>query len=280
MSERRSPTSTLLVVLLGLAVLGALAGFALLDRVGGDEAGSGTSEGGLPDGFEQLPEDVFFERVYGAQRSAGSWALHQEDERGGQPIGALDAETELTGDGTDSSNQVSQCCTQDNELVRFEIRVVDGVYYTKGFPSEKPWWKVDPEAGAKQLGIAQSMDPYISQTTDAEDLQSATESITLVGPDSVDGVETVHYRAALSPTPPEGSGAQPLPEGAEATIDFWVDGDNRPVQVILTLEAGKEKVVKTSRYSRYGEDFDIAVPPAGQTTTKTPQAEVPQGQGG
>lgn len=276
MSQRRSSTSTLLVVLLALAVLAALAGFSLLDRVGDDESGGGDSSGGgLPEGFTQLPDDVFFERVYGAQRAAGSWALHQEDERGGTPVNALDAETELTPEGVDSSNEVAQCCTQANELVEFEIRVVDGVYYVAGLPSEKPWWKVDPTAGARQLGIAQSMDPYISQATDAADLQAAAEEITLVGPDNIDGVPTAHYRVTLSPTPPEGSGAQPLPEDAQAVIDFWVDEQDRPVQVVLTLEAGREKVVKTSRYSQYGEDFDIAAPPADQTTATIPEADVP-----
>lgn len=281
MSSRRSSTSTLLVVLLALLVLAAVAGFALLDRVNGGEPGAGghgSAEGGLPEGFERLPDEVFFERVYGAQRAAGSWHLHQEEQRNGQPFRALDATTELSAEGTNSSNEVSECCTQANEIVQFEIRVVDGVYYVHGFPTERPWWEVDPSAGAQQLGIAQGMDPYITQKTDAAELQQATEEITLVGPDNIDGVATAHYRVTLSAEPPEGAPAQTAPTDTEAVIDFWVDSSDRPVQVEFAAEAGEQEVVKTSRYSRYGEDFDIAAPPAGQTTTKAPEAVAPQQQ--
>lgn len=281
MSSRRSSTSTLLVVLLALAVLGALAGFALLDRVSGDAPGaegSGSAGGGLPEGFDRLPDEVFFERVYGAQRAAGSWHLHQEEERDGQPFRALDATTELSAEGTNSSNEVSQCCTEANELLRFEIRVVDGVYYVHGFPTERPWWKVDPAAGPRQLGVAQGMDPYVSQETDAEELQEATEQLALVGPDNIDGVPTAHYRVTLSAEPPEGAPAEMAPTDTQAVIDFWVDSSDRPVQVTLTAEAGDQEIVKTSRYSRYGDDFEIAAPPAGQTTTRVPDAAAPQQQ--
>lgn len=264
------------MVLLALAVLAALAGFALLDRVGGD--GSGASAGGLPEGFERLPDEVFFERVYGAQRAAGSWHLHQEEERDGQPLRALDATTQLSAEGTNSSNEISQCCTRANEVVQFEIRVVDGIYYVKGLPTERPWWKVDPTAGPRQLGVAQGMDPYISQKTDARELQAATEQITLVGPDNIEGVSTAHYRVMLSAEPPEGAPAEMAPTDSQAVVDFWVDSSDRPVQVTLTAEAGDQRIVKTSRYSRYGEDFDISAPPAGQTTTTVPDAPAPQEQ--
>lgn len=285
MSQRRSSTSTLLVVLLALVVLAALAGFALLDRVSSDGAedasghdGTSDADGGLPEGFQRIPDEVFFERVYGAQRAAGSWHLHQEEERDGQPYRALDASTELTGEGTNSDNEFSECCTEANEVVQFQIRVVDGVYYVEGMPSEKPWWKVDPTAGAKQLGIAQGMDPFITQKTDAEGLQEAAEEISLVGPDNIDGVPTAHYRVTLSAEPPSGAPEDVAPTDSRATIDFWVDSSDRPVQVVLTAEAGEQKIVKTSRYSRYGEDLDITAPPAGQTTTKVPDAPVPQQQ--
>lgn len=268
-------------MLLALVVLAALAGFALLDRLNGDESGAdapGAAGGGLPEGFDRLPDDVFYERVYGAQRAAGSWHLHQEEERDGQPRRALDATTELSAEGTNSSNEVSECCTQANEVVQFEIRVVDGVYYVSGLPTERPWWKVDPSAGPRQLGVAQGMDPYISQQTDAQELQEATERITLVGPDNIEGVSTAHYRVTLSAEPPEGAAAETPPTDAQAVIDFWVDSSDRPVQVTFTAEAGDQKIVKTSRYSRYGEDFDISAPPADQTTTKVPDAAAPQEQ--
>lgn len=273
MPERRSRTSTLAVVLLALLVLAALAGFALLDRVAGDgdAAGHGkASEGGLPEGFTRLPDDLFFERVHGAQKLAGSWAIHQERERAGQLSSALDATSEIVQGGPDTVAEVQWL--SGSELVRLEVRVVDSVYYVKGFPTERPWWRVDPQGSPRDLAVARHLDRLVAQTTDAEEIQPHVERVTLVGPDNLDGVAVAHYRIDMRPAR-EVVGPS-APEGASTVLDVWVDEADRPVRVVTEVAFGDDSIVTTSDFSRYGEDFPIEAPPAGQVTTAPPEVDV------
>lgn len=264
MSDRRPRGSRILVVLLALAVLGALAGFSLLDRLA--DGGHGEDkEGALPEGFSRVPEDVFFERVFGAQKAGGSWQIEQVQTRGGQPMSSYEATSEIVNGGLDTDVTVSW--PQGEEVVDLEVRVIDGIYYVKGFETQKPWWKVDPTSDPVALGTAQQIDRYITQVTDAAEIQPLVEKVTLVGPDNIDGITTAHYRVDIAPA---ADLIKSAPKDSSTIVDVWVDAEDRPVRSVTTVTWGEEELVTTTDFRKYGEDFPLEAPAAAEVTTERP----------
>lgn len=268
MSSRRS--STLVAVATSLAVLALLVGFVALGSGGGADEES--TDGALPSGFERIPEDTFFDRVYGAQRAAGSWHLDQVKEVGGRTGSTLSADTVVSGDGTDTRSELTMCCFEDGSMLELEVIGLQGAFYTAGLPSAKRYWRVDPAAGDSSAALARQIADLVSQET-SFDLQDAVESVELIGKDRVVEAETAHYVITLDTGALGGDGTK-----VPATVDVWVDEGERPVRSRLEIGAGAQEVVSTSTYTLYGEDFTIEAPPASQVTDRTPRApQVPTG---
>lgn len=268
--------STVIAVVTALVVLAVLVGFVALGP--GDDEEQGKE--GMPSGFEPIPSDLIFDRVYGAQRAAGSWHIDQVRSVAGQTTNKLVADTEITTVGENSDNTLSLCCSQDDgSFVELEIRSVGGVYYTAGLPTEKKWWRVDPVAGTEAAALAEQIKGLVTQETSTE-LQKSLESVDVVGADRVAGVETVHYRVtmkSLEVTPSPGATATP-PGPVDVVLDLWVDSDDRPIRLRLQIGEGSNEILSTSTYSEYGEDFDIAAPDATEVTDKRPANPDPTAQ--
>jgi hypothetical protein len=277
MSTRR--TSTLAAAAISLLVLAVLVLFVALGS-GDDEPDGDAGEAGdsVPSGFQRIPEDIFFERIFGSQRTAGSWHFEQEKTIGGMTGVTLSVDTEIGSGVAEHAAKTTFCCDQKSgEVVPIDVIVADGVYYAK-IADAQAWWRLDPTKDARAAELARVLSGLISQDTSAG-LQEVVQSNTVVGPDLVDGVDTVHYNLTIADpapaAPPTDATAPANP--AIAFVDVWVDADDRPVKMVLTVGDGRQELVTTTTYSRYGEDFPIAAPPAGQVTSSPPKkATVPR----
>lgn len=271
MPDSMSPRSTLLAIVLAVLLLGATTAFVAFGPED-DEDGSTSSGRGLPEGFASIPEDVFVERVFGAQRAQGSWHMEQEKTANGLPGTSIRLSTEAAGSRISASLQLSR---EDGTTVPLQIIALDGVYYVKGIGSARPWWKADPADGEVQVTAARTFEELLAVDTSAN-LGDAVTEIELVGPDSVEGVTTARYRLHLTQPLPGPPGATPTatPEGQpEATIDVWVDQDDLPIQLVTAEVVDGAEVVVTTMFSRYGARFGISAPPTRQTTSEVPEGE-------
>ncbi len=267
MSWNMSLRSTLFSVVLALALLAGITAFVALAD---DDEDGGAAGGGLPEGFSAIPEDVFVERVFGAQRAEQSWHMEQQKSVNGTPGTLIRIDTEEGGERTDASLEISR---QDGSTVPLRVIAIDGVYYAKGLNTAKPWWQADPSDGEAQATAVQTFAELLASQT-SENLGDAIDEVELVGPDSVDGVTTAHYRLHLTQpvAAPPGSTPVPTPEGQpEATLDVWVDAQDRPIKLVSTAVLEGSEVVYTTTYSSYGAPFGIKAPPANQVTDEVPE---------
>ncbi|MBU6530907.1 DUF1396 domain-containing protein [Streptomyces mayonensis] len=170
-----------------------------------------------------------------------------------------------------------------------EIRLVDKAMYIGGGPEAakemdgKSWLKLDLGAmGAgddlNQLGGAAraEQNPATESTflTGAEDVEK-------VGTETVEGVETTHYKGTVALADLE----KTLGDEDEATrekrrksleqyekmgvdelaMDMWVDGDDRPKQFRMQGEADKGPLDMTITFLGINEPVKVAAPPAEDT---------------
>lgn len=270
MSWNMSARASVLAVVLALVLLGATTTFVAFAP--DDEGGSGAGGGGLPEGFTEIPEDVFVERVFGAQRAEASWHMEQEKSVNGTPGTLIRLDTESGGERVHASMEIAR---PDGTTAPLQVIAIDDVYYAKGLNSERPWWKADPAAGQAQATAAQSFEELLAVQTSG-DLGDAVTGIELVGPDRVDGVTTAHYRLRLTQpvAAPPGSTPTATPEGQpEATLEVWVDARDRPIRLVTTTVVDDAEVVVATTFSSYGADFGISPPPARQVTSAVPPDE-------
>lgn len=277
MSTRRSAASTVLAVVIPVVALAILVAFVALGG-SGDEKSDGDSEG-LPAGFSRIPDDVFFERLNGTQRSATSWHFEQDKKVAGTTVTSVVSDNELVADDEDFHAKVSYCCDKEGKPVPFEVTSLGGELYAADLGSEKRWWHIDPNSGAESAGLIAQLRALVSQETSPQ-LQESVDSIKVIGPDSVAGVSTLHYRIIIKapvPEPLPGTSPSPAPSTAasEAQLDVWVDKENRPVRLLLTVGSGATLVETVTTYTKYGDDFDIVAPPADETTETAPKVLAP-----
>lgn len=246
------------VALLLLAGVATFVGLASDDDGGGGGGDQASPAASLPEGFVEIPGDVFVDRIFGAQRAAGSWHVEKVTQAAGVPREAS-LDTEVHGSGIDISGTVNYPHDEANPTP-VEVRVIDGVYYATGLGSAKKWWQIDPTASDTAQAAQDALSALSDQTT-SERLQDAVAEVELVGKDLVEGVTVAHYRVTLT---------LPGDETQVATLDAWVDADDRPVKLVTTAELEGTTVTSTSVYSAYGEDFDIQAPPPSETTTEIP----------
>src|SRR5687767_2020789 len=105
MPDSMSRRSTLLAIVLAVLLLGVTTAFVAFAPEDDEDGGTSTG-GGLPDGFASIPEDLFVERVFGAQRAAGSWHMEQQKTANGLPGTSIRLDTESGGTRTHASVQI------------------------------------------------------------------------------------------------------------------------------------------------------------------------------
>lgn len=246
----------------------------------GDKPGDGTSseasdgsastdaspsDGGVPSGA--LTEENFYEEIINAQREAGSYRSTSTTSSAGVSS-VLEGEATYEGDALFGRAKSTAESPQQVESV-----VADGILYLKGEGLGAPagkWLKLDPEdpdnAGSPFAGLAAVADPEL-----ALEAMGELNSLELVGPETVEGVEASHYRATMLTA----NYAKVLGLPADAAeilppklpFDMWIDEDNRPVKFTLAFEIDGIRSESEQTYFDYGADIDVEVPADRDTVT-------------
>ena len=137
-------------------------------------------------------------------------------------------------------------------------------------PSGKTWVKLD----LQKLGRANGLDlsALMAQTpSDALAQLSAVGSATTVGPETIDGVETTHYRVQIDPSKlPDAAKIQALAQPKYGDVNIWVgnaDGYVRRISTSVSFSAGGASgtMSVTMGFSDFGETVHVTPPPAGET---------------
>jgi LppX_LprAFG lipoprotein len=156
-----------------------------------------------------------------------------------------------------------------------EARIVGGVVYINGSQlplgqaSGKPWVKIDLTDTSNPVGS------MLSQITDTvgpgqiTDLLKGLSTVTTVGPETVDGVATTHYKVSVDTSklgstlgldPSQLDGAA-LPK--TVTYDVWLDSASRPVKLSMATTAFSLDL----HFSKWGEPVHVVAPPASQVSS-------------
>jgi hypothetical protein len=143
--------------------------------------------------------------------------------------------------------------------------------FSRTLPKGKEWVKVDLEQAGKNLGF--DFKALMGQTpADAlTELERTSTPVTKIGTETIAGVETTHYRAAIDPRKiPAADTFQKLTAAAYKPIDVWVAKDGRVAQVRFDYTAKvdpakpqRARVLLTMKLSDFGETVDVAPPAPG-----------------
>lgn len=223
-------------------------------------------------------------------------------------IPGQDGPVTLSGNGAfDYENQTGQLTYDFSELFAatgqslgddpVEVILDGNVFYMKFpllsnlVPGGKPWIKFDVQKLGEEQGLDLSQLQQLNQGDPSQILGylRGSGSVEEVGPETIDGVETTHYKAVIdldkvaSQAPPElqaqvqeqidqlkkQTGVGELP------MEVWVDGDGLPRRILYTFEASltggedKTSTILTMNFTDYGVDVQVEPPPADQVTDIT-----------
>jgi LppX/LprAFG-like lipoprotein len=132
--------------------------------------------------------------------------------------------------------------------------------FKSSIPAGKAWVKIDLTKAGRGSGFDFTSFSAATPRQALELLQHARKP-TKVGTETIDGVETTHYRATID--------ADKVPEdkllgGAQVTyqpVDVWVDGSNHVRRLRLAYSAGAAGASDmTMTFSQYGKPLTIALP--------------------
>jgi hypothetical protein len=149
--------------------------------------------------------------------------------------------------------------------------------FASSLPTGKEWLRIDLAKAGKRLGF--NFKALLGQTPgDAiTQLGRTSDDITEVGTETIDGVETTHYRAPVDPKKiPANDKQQKLSAAVYRPVEVWVDEDDLVRQVRLDFTARTDpakpqrgRTVVTMKLSDFGETVDVAPPPAGLVVDAT-----------
>ncbi|WP_170835558.1 LppX_LprAFG lipoprotein [Arthrobacter alpinus] len=163
------------------------------------------------------------------------------------------------------------------DMGQIDMIIVDGKVFIK-LPAamllgtaEQPWVEVD-EASSNPAIAAMwtSLKPTLesSPVDTYSDFIQATSSVTLVGPETVDGVKTNHYKVDVDPSKlPADSQEKAQLEAAGLTsipTEMWIDESGRPVKLTQKMDVQGQGLSTTMTFSDYGSPVYITAPPAGE----------------
>jgi hypothetical protein len=151
--------------------------------------------------------------------------------------------------------------------------------FSAALPAGKTWLKLD----LAKVGASQGID--LSQLMGQDPAQSfaqlqASGRVTEVGDETIDGVDTTHYRGRIDLTKlPQGAKIAALTHAKYGPYDVWIgkdDGYVRRVRSSYTLQ--QQSIAMTMNFSDFGKDVSVNVPAAAETADATSQSI--QGLGG
>ncbi|WP_049572454.1 hypothetical protein [Streptomyces sp. SBT349] len=217
--------------------------------------------------------------------------MSSPEEAGGnlEMSGAMSWDPELAMDLTMTGEALAMSPGMGGET---SVLWVDDVMYLdmgEEFAAEfdgRNWMAMDLMSIAEETGdpaVADSMSFGLDSTNQDPAQQLAlllqAPEIELVGEETLDGVETTHYRGTISVEDAlERNGAddlltdeerQQLTDVMEAQgidsyhLEVWVDGDDYPVQINQSFDSAAGPVEYEVRYSDYGAEVTAEAPPSG-----------------
>ncbi|MFJ8821622.1 hypothetical protein ACIREE_07550 [Streptomyces sp. NPDC102467] len=152
----------------------------------------------------------------------------------------------------------------------------------------KRWMKMDLAAAAKQSGD-EKLTSQLTGGVDSMNQDPAQQIAVLldspnlkhIGSAEIDGVQTQHYKGKLTVDEmmakndslkvlSKSERSQLLKNVKKAGIDdydteLWINDDDLPVRMDVTMDSTQGAVDMSMRYSDYGAAVKVDVPPAGQT---------------
>lgn len=215
----------------------------------------------------QLSTDNLFETVFAAQQEAGSYRGTSTTMSGGVTISSTIETTYENGE------MLAHAQTLPGSDQQLEIVIAAGVAYLKSdsFPvPDGKWLTIDPDdpevADSPFAGFSAAFDPETSLK-----ILDEPEEVTLVGEETIEGVDTSHYRVVISTASyadafglaDEAMAA--LPD--ELTIELWVDADNRLVKQAQEAELAGQPFSTETTYTDYGADISVDVPAKADTVS-------------
>lgn len=216
-----------------------------------------TSQAPAPGGA--LSVDEFMAQLKNAQTGVKTYTMDMsmETEMLGKP-----AKVVMSGaiDQTDPS-QPDMSMEMDVAGMKMKLLKVDGAMYIQMAMTGEKWLKVPESQMAQYEGTADSGDMVAGM----EKAKAAMKKVTLVGEESVDGVQARHYvitmdSAGLSQL--TGSGAKIT--GDTFDYDIWLDGSGRMHKVAMKVSAevdGKAMpMTMAGIMGHYDEPVDIKAP--------------------
>jgi len=156
----------------------------------------------------------------------------------------------------------------------------------KVLPGGKPWIKMDLARLGQQAGVDVSQFAQLGNDPSrmVDWLRAASDQVTTVGAEEIDGAETTHYRATvdlakypdLVPADQRDAVRKAIDSLTSAThlssfpMHVWVDRDGlvRQVRAVVTqaVQGQTLNVVTSERFYDFGAPVAIQVPAAGQVT--------------
>jgi hypothetical protein len=142
--------------------------------------------------------------------------------------------------------------------------------FSSALPKGKTWMKLDLQKLGKSQGI--DFSALLGQNpSDAVAQLQAIGSVTEVGAETVDGVETTHYRGKIDPA----KLPQSVPNATYRPYDVWIandDGYVRRMHMSFSLAdkaAGRVESDMTVSFTDFGKDVSIDVPAAADVADVT-----------
>ncbi|GAA1763973.1 hypothetical protein [Agromyces humatus] len=234
------------------------------------EAKGATGEVNASAQAEKAPREYepleFMDMVIESQQQAGSFRMIMSI----SAASAMSMEAAMVFDNGNGKPGLDAAVDADG--TQMSLRLVDDRTYIQieSLTGEK-YVQVDPtDEGNPFLPVAEQM-TSIDPVQQSQDVRGAATSVTLVGPEDVDGVEATRYTVTVDPgkvtgKTAEGFGASLLGID-EILYDYWLDEADRPIQVVSTFEIDGTPMTTTMKMSDWGAIPPIVAPSADQLTT-------------
>ncbi|KRF12966.1 hypothetical protein [Nocardioides sp. Soil796] len=210
----------------------------------------------LAGGFVTVPAEEFFTTVIAAQKAADSWRVVSVQEVDGQA--AAPSIQDIAGASSEPAIRISLPGAQGRLIGVY----VDGTFYVKGIRgSVKPWWQAPASPELEDLLLFADPDRFLGSL-------SEPESFEVVGVENTDAGPAVHYKVGIEAAALDDEGVENGTQPVQ--MEMWLDKENRPVQAVTSYTVEGKTATTTLVYSNYGQQLEIAAPPAGQVTTQAP----------
>jgi predicted small lipoprotein YifL len=151
---------------------------------------------------------------------------------------------------------------------------------TSALPGNKPWVKIDLATAARAAGVDLGSFKAVDPKQGLQQLLASSDT-KKVGTDTIDGVETTHYRAVV-----DVANAAKLPAAqrralrqflkgmdGHAPVDVWIDTDGRVRRESMNFNSGAglqhTETSVTMNFTDFGAPVDVTVPAPAEVTDIT-----------